>query len=71
MRFCKRMKKRIIRCPLCSSWLNYEDEGTTYHRYVCRKHGDIYEVMLQNIEKLKKRYPGGFDVERANNREGE
>lgn len=26
-------------------------------------HWDIEEVMLQNIEKLKKRYPEGFDVE--------
>ena len=32
---------------------------------------DIEEVMQQNIEKLKKRYPEGFDIKRANNREGE
>jgi NTP pyrophosphatase (non-canonical NTP hydrolase) len=27
---------------------------------------DMEEVMEQNIEKLKKRYPEGFDIERAN-----
>lgn len=29
---------------------------------------DMSEVMEKNIEKLKKRYPDGFDVVRANNR---
>ena len=29
---------------------------------------DMSEVMERNIEKLKKRYPDGFDVVRANNR---
>lgn len=28
-------------------------------------HWDIEEVMQQNIDKLKKRYPEGFDVKRA------
>lgn len=30
---------------------------------------NMEEVMQQNIDKLKKRYPEGFDIERANNRE--
>ena len=29
---------------------------------------DMSDVMSQNIDKLWKRYPDGFDVERANNR---
>jgi hypothetical protein len=29
---------------------------------------DMSEIMEINIEKLKKRYPDGFDVVRANNR---
>lgn len=30
---------------------------------------NMEEVMQQNIDKLKKRYPEGFDIERVNNRE--
>lgn len=30
----------------------------------------LEEVAARNIEKLKKRYPDGFDVERSRNREG-
>ena len=32
---------------------------------------DIDTVMQMNIDKLKKRYPDGFDTERANNRSPE
>ena len=31
---------------------------------------DLEEVLTRNIEKLKKRYPQGFDTERSINREG-
>ena len=30
---------------------------------------DLEEIMIQNIEKLKKRYPDGFDTNRSINRE--
>ena len=30
---------------------------------------DLEEVLMRNIEKLKKRYPQGFDTERSINRE--
>ena len=31
---------------------------------------ELEDVLLQNIEKLKKRYPEGFSVEKSVNREG-
>lgn len=30
---------------------------------------DLEEVMIANLEKLKKRYPNGFDAEKSKNRE--
>ena len=30
----------------------------------------LEEIMAQNIEKLRKRYPDGFDAERSVHREG-
>lgn len=36
---------------------------------VCDGFGwDISEIMQMNIDKLKARYPEGFDIEKANNR---
>lgn len=32
---------------------------------------DLTRIMIQNIDKLKKRYPDGFDAERSLHREGE
>ena len=32
---------------------------------------DLEEVLIQNIEKLKKRYPEGFDIEKSLHREAE
>ena len=41
-----------------------------YIAMICESMGwSMDEVMELNIEKLKKRYPDGFDTERANNRE--
>lgn len=41
-----------------------------YAALLCSSFGwDLAEIMSINIEKLKKRYPDGFNVERANNKE--
>lgn len=40
-----------------------------YVALFCESAGwDLDEIMQLNIDKLKKRYPEGFDVDRANNR---
>lgn len=41
-----------------------------YIAEMCDAYGwELEEVMRLNVEKLQKRFPDGFDVERANNRE--
>lgn len=41
-----------------------------YMATICTAMGfELEEILEMNIEKLKKRYPDGFNVERANNRE--
>ena len=43
-----------------------------YIAMICESFGwSLYEIMQMNIDKLKKRYPDGFDTERANNRSPE
>lgn len=43
-----------------------------YVAMICESFGwSLDEIMLMNIDKLKKRYPEGFDTERANNRKPE
>ena len=32
---------------------------------------DLDEIMQMNIDKLRARYPDGFDIEKANNRTGD
>lgn len=41
-----------------------------YVAMICHAMGfDLDDVMQTNIDKLKARYPGGFDTYRANHRE--
>lgn len=43
-----------------------------YAAMICESFGwSLDEIMQMNIDKLKKRYPEGFDTERANNRKPE
>ena len=43
-----------------------------YVAMICESFGwSLDEIMQMNIDKLKKRYPEGFDTERANNRKPE
>ena len=43
-----------------------------YIAMICESFGwSLDEIMQMNIDKLKKRYPDGFDTERANNRSSE
>lgn len=40
-----------------------------YLAMICQSFGwDMDEIMQMNVDKLKARYPEGFDVERANNK---
>ena len=43
-----------------------------YVAMICESFGwSLDEIMQMNIDKLKKRYPEGFDTERANNRKSD
>ena len=43
-----------------------------YVAMICESFGwSLDEIMQMNIDKLKKRYPEGYDTERANNRQPE
>lgn len=43
-----------------------------YVAMICESFGwSLDEIMQMNVDKLKKRYPEGFDTERANNRKPE
>lgn len=43
-----------------------------YVAMICESFGwSLDEIMQMNVDKLKKRYPEGFDTERANNRKSE
>ena len=66
---------------MIKKWIFHEKELDTYHlkrecgdvlwyiAMLCESFGwSIEEIMQMNIDKLKVRYPDGFDVNRANNR---
>ena len=41
-----------------------------YMAMICNSFGfDLDEILQMNVDKLMARYPDGFDVERANNRD--
>ena len=43
-----------------------------YVAMMCEAFGwNLDEIMQMNVDKLKNRYPEGFDIERANNRDKE
>lgn len=56
-------------------WVHVEKELGDICWYIagmCEAMGKtINDVLEQNIDKLEKRYPDGFDVERANNRDAD
>ena len=66
---------------MIKKWIFHEKELDIYHlkrecgdvlwyiAMLCESFGwNIEEIMQMNIDKLKVRYPDGFDVNRANNR---
>jgi NTP pyrophosphatase (non-canonical NTP hydrolase) len=66
---------------MIKKWIFHEKELDIYHlkrecgdvlwyiAMLCHSFGwDMEEIMQMNIDKLKARYPDGFDVNRANNR---
>lgn len=66
---------------MIKKWIFHEKELDIYHlkrecgdvlwyiAMLCESFGwSIEEIMQMNIDKLKVRYPNGFDVNRANNR---
>lgn len=56
-------------CKLCKG--TADDTTAEYeirHDYFARRGTTLETIMLHNIEKLKKRYPDGFDKARSVNR---
>ena len=65
------IKKFIFHKKPMDGWLFRRELGDImwYVALMCHACGyDLDEIMQMNIEKLKARYPEGFDVKKANNR---